>query len=165
MRQYPAHRRSDDWAAVARSSGPGRPTVVRNRVTTRIFAAAAIRSCTRISLLTAAAISGVRPEASAASRSGCRLVGEQPVAQLADRERAHRRKGFRIVRIDNQPRYFIVSRRRTTCSVKKMRKRHIGQGKLRRHALFCGRGSNPASSSPLRNGVALASNSRRLPNV
>ncbi len=47
---------------------PGSPTEVRKRVTTRILAAAAIRSCTRMSLLTAAAISGVNPGASAARR-------------------------------------------------------------------------------------------------
>ena len=55
------------WRRVERH--PGNPTVVRNRVTTRIFRAIAIRSCTRISLETAAAISGVKPGASAARDS------------------------------------------------------------------------------------------------
>ena len=77
----------------------------------------------------------------------CGLVGEQPVAELADRERVHGRKGFGIVRIDNQPRYFIalVS---DHLLLKKMGKGHIGQGKLRRHALFCGRGSNTCQLIP-----------------
>ena len=47
---------------------PPSPIVERNRVTTRHLAAAVMRSCTRMILLTAAAISGVSPGASAASR-------------------------------------------------------------------------------------------------
>ena len=43
--------------------------VSRKRVTTRHFAATTIRSCRRLSLLTAAAISGVMPGASALSAS------------------------------------------------------------------------------------------------
>ena len=55
-------RRTERW--------PGRPIVLRKRVTTWHLAATAIRSCRRISLLTAAAISGVMPGRSAASVSG-----------------------------------------------------------------------------------------------
>ena len=35
---------SDDWAGCARESRPGKPMVVRKRVTTEIFFATAIRS-------------------------------------------------------------------------------------------------------------------------
>ncbi|MOA44523.1 hypothetical protein D3C78_1668150 [compost metagenome] len=44
---------------------PRRPRVPRNCVTTRIFCATSTRSCTRMILETAAAISGVKPGASA----------------------------------------------------------------------------------------------------
>jgi hypothetical protein len=49
---------------------PGRPTVLRNRVTTTHFAAITMRSCKRLILLTAAAISGVTPGANAESAAG-----------------------------------------------------------------------------------------------
>ena len=52
------------WRRV--ESRPGRPTVVRKRVTTEILRATRTRSCRRMSLETAAAISGVSPEARAA---------------------------------------------------------------------------------------------------
>ena len=71
------------WRRVERR--PGRPTVVRKRVTTRILRATAIRSWMRMSLETAAAISGVRPGASAARRFGGGVVGEQPVAEVRRR--------------------------------------------------------------------------------
>ena len=48
-------------------SRPGRPMVLRKALVTRHFRATNTRSCRRISLLTAAAISGVIPGASAAS--------------------------------------------------------------------------------------------------
>ena len=61
---------STGWFGCSRvESLPGKPTVVLNRVTTRILRATRIRSCTRINLLTAATISGVRPGPSAASAS------------------------------------------------------------------------------------------------
>ncbi len=44
---------------------PGRPMVLRKRVTTRVLAATAIRSCSRMIFDTAATNSGVRPGASA----------------------------------------------------------------------------------------------------
>ena len=61
-------RSSVGWFGCSReASVPRRPIVLRNRVTTRIFDATTIRSWLRISLLTAAAISGVTPGAIAAS--------------------------------------------------------------------------------------------------
>ena len=55
------------WLGCSRTDRrPGRPTVLRNRVTTEHFAAITMRSCRRLILLTAAAISGVMPGASAA---------------------------------------------------------------------------------------------------
>ena len=55
------------WSRVAMR--PGRPMVERKRVTTRHLRAADTRSCRRMSFDTAAAISGVRPGASAERRS------------------------------------------------------------------------------------------------
>jgi len=46
-------------------SRPGSPRVLRNFVTTEHFAAITIRSCKRLILATAAAISGVMPGTSA----------------------------------------------------------------------------------------------------
>ena len=51
-------------------SRPGSPSVLRKAVVTRHWAATAIRSCSRMILLTPAAISGVRPGRSAASAAG-----------------------------------------------------------------------------------------------
>ena len=118
---------------------PGSPTVVRKRVTTRIFLAAAIRSCTRISLLTAAAISGVRPGASEAMPLRRRVVAQQPVAQLAHRQRPHRREGLGVVRVHNQPRHFVGLVRHYLL-IAKVLERQVGQRALRRHALFRARG-------------------------
>ena len=61
---------SRGWFGCSRvESLPWSPTVVLNRVTTRILRATRIRSCTRINLLTAATISGVKPGETAASIS------------------------------------------------------------------------------------------------
>ena len=49
---------------------PSSPMVLRNAVTTRHLRATSIRSWLRMTLLTAATISGVSPGASAASTSG-----------------------------------------------------------------------------------------------
>ena len=59
------------WLGCRRTaSEPGRPSVLRKRVTTRQRLATRIRSWLRMILLAAAAISGVSPGASAASDSG-----------------------------------------------------------------------------------------------
>ena len=58
------------WFGCKRTdSRPGKPIVLLNFVTTEILRATAMRSWLRISLHTAAAISGVRPGASAANVS------------------------------------------------------------------------------------------------
>lgn len=63
-------RSSVGWLGCSRTAKwPGRPMVLRNRVTTRHLRATAIKSWLRMSLLTAAAISGVMPGATAASRA------------------------------------------------------------------------------------------------
>ena len=58
--------------------------MLRNAVTTEHFAAITIRSCSRLILLTAAAISGVTPGASADSIGVVASSDEQPVAEAAD---------------------------------------------------------------------------------
>ncbi len=84
------------WFGCSRvASRPGSPIVERKRVATRTLRATAIRSWLRISLLTAATISGVRPGASAASAARVGGVGQQPFAQFADTQRGHRQQGAR----------------------------------------------------------------------
>ena len=59
---------SDGWFGCSRTARrPGSPIVLRNRVTTLHLAAMTIRSCSRLILVTAATISGVRPGATAVS--------------------------------------------------------------------------------------------------
>ena len=61
---------SEGWFGCSRTdSRPGRPIVLRKRVTTEHFAAITIRSCRRQIFETAAAISGVRPAARRESTS------------------------------------------------------------------------------------------------
>ena len=67
--------------------------VLRKRVTTEHFAAITIRSCKRLILLTAAAISGVTPGASAASAGVVASSDKQPVAEAADGQMRDRREG------------------------------------------------------------------------
>ena len=120
---------------------PGRPIVLRKRVTTRHFAATAIRSCRRISLLTAAAISGVRPGRSAASVS--RFGGEQEFAELTHGERSYRRESDCVVAVDDQSGDlvgFIWNDR----FGEDRRQRHVGQRHLCRDA-FGSRGRREAS--------------------
>ena len=58
------------WLGCSRTeSRPGRPRVLRNRVTTRHLRPTCTRSWLRMSLETAATISGVSPGASAVSAS------------------------------------------------------------------------------------------------
>ncbi len=63
------------------------------------------------------------------------LVAQQPVAQLAHRKRPHRRKGLRVVRVDNEPRNFVIFIGHDSLFAK-TRQRHIGEGKLRGHPLL-----------------------------
>ena len=150
------------WLGCRRAlSRPGNPTVVRKRVTTRILRAAAIRSCTRMSLLTAAAISGVSPGASAAMRSGVASSESSQSRSSPTVRRTHGREGLGVVRIDDQPRD-LVRFVRHHLLIRKSDERQ------RRRARYCAAtrssadaAAMPASTSPLRSGVALASSSRR----
>ena len=128
---------------------------MRKRVTTRIFAATEIRSCRRISFETAAAISGVRPGASAASVRPS-PVAEQPVAKLAHREMRDRRERGGVVLVADQPRDFVRFVRDHRL-VQERSQRQFGQRHLRGDALFGARAARPASSSPERAGEAFAS--------
>ena len=75
---------SRGWFGCSRvESLPWSPTVVLNRVTTRILRATRIRSCTRINLLTAATISGVKPCRDRSQHLARRGIGEQPIAKIS----------------------------------------------------------------------------------
>ena len=116
-------------------SRPGRPIVLRNRVTTRHLLAARMRSWLRISLLTAATISGVRPWrqfAQVPRRSSRSTTASRETRRRSCRPPARTR---RVVRVDDQPRHFIVLVRNDRL-IEKLPKRHIGQRHLRGHALF-----------------------------
>ena len=69
--------------------------VLRKAEVTRTLDATSTRSWLLISLLTAAAISGVMPGATPPKRIGVGLVGEEPVAELAHRATPHRRERTR----------------------------------------------------------------------
>ena len=109
--------------------------MVRKRVTTRILAAARIRSCTRISLLTAAAISGVSPGASAASRSGVASSESSQSRSSPTVKPVDRRKGLRVVRVRDQPGDFVLLVGNDLFG-KEVRQRQVGEGKLGGHALL-----------------------------
>ena len=90
-------RSSVGWFGCSRTeSRPGRPSVLRKRVTTRHLLATRIRSWLRISLLDRG--HHLRRQAGrergAASRSSV-VVAQQPVAKLADGEVRDRREGRR----------------------------------------------------------------------
>ena len=102
----PRGRPSDGSAANAWRGAPRSPTVLRNRVMTRIFDATVIRSCTRISFDTAAAISGMSPGASAPELAP-RPRRQQPVAKFAHRQVRNRREAPPVLLIHNQPRDFV----------------------------------------------------------
>ena len=109
--------------------------VLRNAVTTEHLAAIAIRSCKRHSLLTAAAISGVTPGASA-ERSGVGdLVGQQPVAESADRQMSDGSESVPVVAIDDQP-CDLVGFIGNDCLIEKCLERQIGERVSRRDAFF-----------------------------
>ena len=101
-------RSSVGWFGCSRTdSRPGRPIVDRNAVTTEHLLATRTRSWLPISLLTAATISGVNPQATAARSSPGGLVGEQPVAQFADRHRSQRGERLGSVLAVDQPRHVV----------------------------------------------------------
>ncbi len=84
-------------------SRPGRPIVERNAVTFEHLLATRTRSWLPMTLLTAATISGVRPHATAHEIVGRGVVGQQPLTELADGHRAHRRERLGVVLVVDQP--------------------------------------------------------------
>ena len=86
------------WLGCSREpSRPGRPRVLRNAVVTRQRLATLIRSWLRISLETAAAISGVMRRGERGQPFRRRVVGQQPVAEAADGQVGDRREGRGVV--------------------------------------------------------------------
>ena len=153
------------WFGCRRTaSRPGRPMVLRKRVTTRHLRATRIRSWLRISLLTAAAISGVMPGAHAGKRGFVGRVRQQPVAEVADGEARDRREGAAIVAVDDQPRDLVRSR--TGPAPRR------GSAAAARRPGTCAppcapppmSAARPARTSPERGGVALAITSLRSRN-
>ena len=107
----PARRRSDGWAAAAPRAGRAGRWCCGSCVTTEHFAAISDQVLSRLILATAAAISGVTPGASAASVGGGGLVGQQPVAEVADGQMRDRREGRAVVAVEDQPRHLVGLRR------------------------------------------------------
>ncbi len=116
--------------------------MLRNAVTTLHFAAIAIRSCSRQSLLTAAAISGVTPGASAASTASGGLVGEKPVAKAADGQMRNGRKGRSVMAVDDEP-GDLVAFVSDDGLVEERRERQVGERILRGDALLAGLRRDP----------------------
>ena len=115
-----------------------------------------------MSLLTAAAISGVMPGASAVSVGGRRLVREQEVAEFADRQMRDRREGGRIVRVDDQPRDLVALVGDERFFEEALQRQSARQNLA---ATFSSAqlAAIPASMSPERGGVALAMRSASDP--
>ena len=147
-----------------RRAGPGRPIVLRKRVTTRHLRATRIRSWLRISLQTAAAISGVMPGAHRGERGFVGGIRQQPVAELADGQVRDRRERGGVVAVDDQARDLVAL---------------VGDQRLVEEALAAAHrpgtcappsaprrwpAATPASTSPERSGVALAITSLRSRN-
>jgi hypothetical protein len=136
---------SAGWLGCSRTARwPGRPRVLRKRVTTFTLRATAIRSWLRISLLTAATISGVRPGASAASTGVVGGVAQQPITEATDGEVGHRREGGGTVAVDDQAGDLVglVGHHRF---VQEGGQRQIGQLAQQRKHLIGGHGVQVAS--------------------
>jgi len=161
-------RSSVGWFGCSRVAiVPGRPSVVRKAAVTWQARATAIRSWLRMILLVAATISGVRPGASADSAA----CGDGPAATPSSQSRkpptlrcetgskAEAECVSRISRVISSVSYG------TTCSV---RNRLSGTSASAHWAAARSASevaAQPASSSPDRRGVALASNSTRPSNA
>ncbi len=102
-------RSSAGWFGCRRMpSTPCSPSVLRQRVTLRILAAASTRSLLLINLATAAAISGVTARRNFVEPGLVGGVVEQPLAKLAHRERRQRGERRGVVRVENQPGDFVA---------------------------------------------------------
>ncbi len=154
------------WLGCSRTeSRPGSPSVPRKRVTTRRFLATSIRSALRQILLTAAAISGVSPGASAARTSPSRFVRQEVVAQAAHGEVGDGGEGGGVVRVEDQA-GDLVGLVGHHGLVEERAQRQVGERQARGHPLRLRvAAATPASTSPERAGEARASRVRRSGNT
>ena len=145
------------WFGCRRTeSRPGRPMVSRKRVTTRHLRATRIRSWLRISLHTAAAISGVTPgrmrtSAASSARSDSSQSRKSPTVRCAISAKAAASWRSTISRVTSSFSYGIsasLRKRESGSSARHMR------AAMRSAAVAA---AMPASTSPERAGVALAS--------
>ncbi|MCY1268820.1 hypothetical protein D9M68_324610 [compost metagenome] len=149
------------WFGCSRTaSRPGRPTVLRKRVTTWHLRATATRSWLRISLLTAAAISGVMPGATRASvalsvscRSSQLRRSPMVVAPIVAKAEASCRST--INRVISSASYGTSASLRNCVRGTSASARRAA---IRSCSLAA---AMPASASPERAGLALASSVRR----
>ena len=144
------------WFGCSRTEKrPGRPTVLRKRVTTLHLAATIIRSCRRMSLLTAATISGVRPGARALRAA---------VSAVSPSSQSRRPPTVRCATGAKAAASWVSMMRRVTSSVSYgtrawLRKSFSGtSASANCAATRCSAeaAANPASTSPLRSGEAHA---------
>ena len=139
---------SKGWLGCSRAlMRPRKPMVLRNAVTTSHFLAARIRSWLRINLQTAAAISAVRPPASLLQHGGARGIREQEIAEAADRLRGDRRKGARVMAVDDQAGDFVVLIGNDG-RLQKLRERGVRQRHPRRDHLLGTVGGNSGQPVP-----------------
>ena len=144
------------WFGCSRiASRPGRPSVLRNRVMTRHLRATRIKSWLRISLLTAAAISGVMPRRTRASvassaASPSSQSRKSPTVRWAISAKAVASWLSRIRRVTSSVSYGISA---------SFRKVFSGNSASAMRAAMRSadvRAATPASTSPERSGVARA---------
>ncbi len=158
-------RSSVGWLGCSRTeSRPGRPIVLRKLVTTLHFDAISIRSWRRQILLTAAAISGVRPGASAASvsvvaSSDSSQSRKPPTVSDATGAKAALSCVSTISRVTSSASYGTTASLRNAVSG---RSASANCAATRSSPLSA---AMPASWSPLRSGVALASSVLRSPKL
>ena len=119
---------------------PGRPIVLRKRVTTRHLAATAIEVLQAHQLADRGRHLGRKAGAQRGQR--LRFGGQQELAELAHGERGHRRERRRVVAVDDQPGDFVGFVRNHRLGEDRC-ERHVGQRHLRRHALGGGCRGDP----------------------
>ncbi len=91
---------------------------------------------------TAATISGVSPGASLSQTLLVGTLGEQPVAEVSDRQTADRREGIGVVLVDDQPGDLVIFIRNDRL-VEKRLQRQLGQRHLRRDPFLGVLGGDP----------------------